>query len=291
MVENRSAKTALGPMVIVAVEQNFPQGNRLIRDDVAYRFLPLGIRSLAKLTRFSPIRGLLIWSSERRARGVWGGIACRKRYIDDRLIEALGSEIDAVVNLEAGLDTLAYRPPALSTLSVFEVDPPENISHKRHVLHQVYGRIPDHVTLVPLDFEHQDLERVLTSHGYQIQQKSFFIWEAVTQYLTERGVRKVFSFLAKANPGSKFVFTYIRKDFIDGVASYGSGALYKAFRVKEQLWRFGMVPEQVGAFLKEYDWKELEQAGSHEYIAQYVKPSGRTLPISEIERAVYAEKM
>jgi methyltransferase (TIGR00027 family) len=291
MMENRSAKTALGPMVIVAVEQNFPQGNRLIRDDVAYRFLPLGIRSLAKLTRFSPIRGLLIWSSERRARGVWGGIACRKRYIDDRLIEALGSEIDAVVNLEAGLDTLAYRPPALSTLSVFEVDPPENISHKRHVLHQVYGRIPDHVTLVPLDFEHQDLERVLTSHGYQIQQKSFFIWEAVTQYLTERGVRKVFSFLAKANPGSKFVFTYIRKDFIDGVASYGSGALYKAFRVKEQLWRFGMVPEQVGAFLKEYDWKELEQAGSHEYIAQYVKPSGRTLPISEIERAVYAEKM
>jgi methyltransferase (TIGR00027 family) len=291
MMESRSAKTALGPMVIVAVEQNFPQGNRLIRDDVAYRFLPLGIRSLAKLTRFSPIRGLLIWSSERRARGVWGGIACRKRYIDDRLIEALGSEIDAVVNLGAGLDTLAYRPPALSTLSVFEVDLPENISHKRHVLHQVYGRIPDHVTLVPLDFEHQDLERVLTSHGYQIQQKSFFIWEAVTQYLTERGVRKVFSFLAKANPGSKFVFTYIRKDFIDGVASYGSGALYKAFRVKEQLWRFGMVPEQVGAFLKEYDWKELEQAGSHEYIAQYVKPSGRTLPISEIERAVYAEKM
>jgi len=221
---------------------------------------------------------------------VWGGIACRKRYIDDRLIEALGSEIDAVVNLGAGLDTRAYRPPALSTLSVFEVDLPENISHKRHVLHQVYGRIPDHVTLVPLDFEHQDLERVLTSHGYQIQQKTFFIWEAVTQYLTERGVRKIFSFLAKANPGSKFVFTYIRKDFIDGVASYGSGALYKAFRVKEQLWRFGMVPEQVGAFLKEYDWKELEQAGSHEYIAQYVKPR-RTLPISEIERAVYAEKM
>ena len=289
-MENRSAKTALGPMVVVAVEQNFPQGNRLIRDDVAYRFLPLGIRSLVKLTRFSPIRGLLIWSSERRARGVWGGIACRKRYIDDRLIEALGSEIDAVVNLGAGLDTRAYRPPALSTLSVFEVDLPENISHKRHVLHQVYGRIPDHVTLVPLDFEHQDLERVLTSHGYQIQQKTFFIWEAVTQYLTERGVRKIFSFLAKANPGSKFVFTYIRKDFIDGVASYGSGALYKAFRVKEQLWRFGMVPEQVGAFLKEYDWKELEQAGSHEYIAQYVKPR-RTLPISEIERAVYAEKM
>jgi methyltransferase (TIGR00027 family) len=291
MMDNRAAKTALDPMVIVAVEQNFPQGCRLIRDDVAYRFLPLGLRLLVKLTRFSPIRGLLTLSSERRARGVWGGIASRKRYIDDRLTEALGSEIDAVVNLGAGLDTRAYRLPALSTLSVFEVDLPENIADKRHVLHQVYGKIPDHVTLVPLDLEHQDLESVLTSHGYQIQQKSFFIWEAVTQYLTESGVRKTFSFLAKANPGSKLVFTYIRKDFIDGVASYGSGALYKAFRVEEQLWRFGMVPELVGAFLNDYDWKELEQAGSHEYIAQYVKPSGRLLQISEIERAVYAEKM
>ena len=290
-MDNRAAKTALDPMVIVAVEQNFPQGCRLIRDDVAYRFLPLGLRLLVKLTRFSPIRGLLIWSSERRARGVWGGIASRKRYIDDRLTEALGSGIDAVVNLGAGLDTRAYRLPALSTLSVFEVDLPENIAHKRHVLRQVYGKIPDHVTLVPLDLEHQDLESVLTSHGYQVQQKSFFIWEAVTQYLTERGVRKTFSFLAKANPGSKLVFTYIRKDFIDGVASYGSGALYEAFRVEEQLWRFGMVPEQVGAFLNDYDWKELEQAGSNEYIAQYVKPSGRPLPISEIERAVYAEKI
>jgi O-methyltransferase involved in polyketide biosynthesis len=53
-MDNRAAKTALDPMVIVAVEQNFPQGCRLIRDDVAYRFLPLGLRLLVKLTRFSP---------------------------------------------------------------------------------------------------------------------------------------------------------------------------------------------------------------------------------------------
>ena len=87
------------------------------------------------------------------------------------------------------------------------------------------------------------------------------------------------------------LFTYVRKDFIDGVAGYGSEALYQAFRVKEQLWRFGMVPEEVKDFLGEYAWKELEQMGSQEFTAQYVQPSGRSLPISEIERAVYAQKM
>jgi hypothetical protein len=52
-----------------------------------------------------------------------------------------------------------------------------------------------------------------------------------------------------------------------------------------------MVPEQVAGFLEEYTWKELEQMGSQEFTAQYVQPSGRSLPISEIERAVYAQKM
>ena len=288
---NRATRTALGPMVIVAVEQNFPQGQGLIQDDLAYRFLPLGMKVLVKLTRFSPIRELLIWSSERRAPGVWAGIACRKRYIDDKLDEALGGGFGTVVNLGAGLDTRAYRLPKPSTVAFFEVDLPENIEYKRRVLERVYEKVPDHVTLVPIDFDHQDLEGVLTSHGYQTQQKSFFIWEAVTQYLTEEGIRKVLGFLAKASPGSRLVFTYIRKDFIDGVVGYGSEALYQAFRVKEQLWRFGIVPEEVKDFLGEYAWKELEQMGSQEFTAQYVQPSGRALPISEIERAVYAQKM
>lgn len=287
---NRAARTALGPMVIVAVEQNFPQEHRLIRDGVAYRFLPHGIKVLVKSTRFSPIRELLIRSSERRAPGVWGGIASRKRYIDDKLVEALGAGIGAVVNLGAGLDTRAYRLPMLSSVPVFEVDLPVNIEYKRRMLRRVYGRVPAHVTLVPIDFERQELESILTSHGYQIQQKTFFIWEAVTQYLTEGGIEKTFRFLAKANPGSRLVFTYIRKDFIDGVAGYGSDALYQAFRVKEQLWRFGIAPGQVAGLLREFAWIELEQMGSQEFTEQYVKPSGRALPVSEIERAVYAEK-
>jgi len=278
-------------MSIVAVEQYYPEGQRLVQDELALQFLPLGLKSLAKLTRWPPARALMFNISEKRARGVWGGVLCRKRYIDEKVLEALSAGINAIVILGAGLDTRAYRLALLAGILVFEVDLPENIEYKRAKLQQLYGRVPTYVTLVPVDFDGQELESALASQGYTTEQRSFFVWEAVTQYLTERGVRKTFSFLAKAKAGSRMVFTYIRQDFIDGTAIHGLEALYQGFRVKEQFWHFGLVPEQVPAFLQEYSWKELEQAGSQEYTTRYVKPSGRAIPVTEIERAVYAEKI
>jgi hypothetical protein len=35
----------------------------------------------------------------------------------------------------------------------------------------------------------------------------------------------------------------------------------------------------------------MEQIGSQEFAARYTEPSGREVPISEVERAVYAEKL
>ena len=81
------------------------------------------------------------------------------------------------------------------------------------------------------------------------------------------------------------------KDFIDGTARYGLDALYEVYRVKRPLWRFGLEPKQVAAFLEQYAWKELEQVGSQEYTLRYLKPAGRAIPVTEIERAVYAEKL
>jgi hypothetical protein len=62
--------------------------------------------------------------------------------------------------------------------------------------------------LVPIDVETQDLAD-LANHGYRPERPTFFVWEAVTQYLTEAGVRKTFDFLATAAPGSHLVFTYV----------------------------------------------------------------------------------
>jgi len=46
----------------------------------------------------------------------------------------------------------------------------------------------------------------------------------------------------------------------------------------------------VHGLLAEYGWVEREQAGTEELTERYVKPTGRDLHVSEIERCVYAEK-
>jgi methyltransferase (TIGR00027 family) len=288
---NKAAQTIYGPISIVAIEQTYPKAQRLVQDELASQFLPFGLRSLVKFTQWAPLRNLMFSLSEKRAPGVWGGVLCRKRYIDDKLVEALKTDISAVVILGAGLDTHAYRGDALATLPVYEVDLPENIEYKQARLQHLFGKVPAHIKLVGVDLNKQDLGIALASHGYQVKQKSFFIWEAVTQYLTSEGVRKTFSFLSQAGSGSQLVFTYICQDFIDGMARYGLDVLYQAYRIKEQLWQFGLVPERVGTFLEEFGWKEREQMGSREYVEKYVRPSGRLLAVMEIEKAVFAEKV
>jgi len=284
-----ASETAVGPMTIVATEQYEPESQRIIHDELAYHFLPAGVQRVVRLARWRPMRNLLIGVTEKTAHGIWGSMLCRKRYIDDSIQASLGS-VDALVNLGAGFDTRAYRLPGLSAIPVFEVDTPENIAAKQARLLAHYGQVPATVRLVPIDFERQELAAVLADQGYRAERRTFFVWEAVTQYLSEAAVRKTFDFLAQAAAGSRLAFTYVRKDFIDGVNLYGAGPTYQRFRVKQPLWQVGMVPEQVAAFLSEYGWREAEQLGSAEFAARYVTPSGRTMPVSEIERVVSAVK-
>jgi methyltransferase (TIGR00027 family) len=276
-------------MVTVAIEQHFPKNQRVINDELAYGILPPGIRPYVWLTRPGWARDLNFRLSERSAPGVWGGVLCRKRYIDDKLVESVG-QIDAVVNLGAGFDTRAYRLPALADVPVWEVDQPENIEPKRVRLRKLFREVPAHVTLVPIDFDREELGAVLASHGYSADRRTFFIWEAVTQYLTDTGIRTTFDFLAKAARGSRLAFTYVCKDFLDGQAIYGQEGLYRKY-VKGKIWLSGMDPEGVANFLGAYGWRVVEHLGYEELAERFVKPTGRELPTTPIERMVYAEKM
>jgi methyltransferase (TIGR00027 family) len=169
-----AAKTGAMPAVIVAIEQRFPKDQRIIADDLAYAMLPSGMKAFVWLMRPAFARDWMVRATEKSAPGLWALMACRKRYIDEKLIEAV-DEIDAVVNLGAGFDTRVYRLPALADLPAWEIDQPENIAPKRLRLGKLFGAIPPHVNLVPIDFDRQDLGAVLTAHGYSAAKRTFFI--------------------------------------------------------------------------------------------------------------------
>ncbi len=290
MARNPAAQTAFGPMVQAAIEQYEAPERRLVSDDLALSILPASQRALVRAMRWPLLRRLTIAAGERAVPGSWSLITCRKRYIDDKLDEALGS-IDSVVVFGAGLDTKAYRLARRSDVPIFEVDLPINIERKKAAVQRAIGSVPASVHLVPLDFERDDLIGALTGHGYRPDGRTFFIWEGVTQYLTGDAVRATLGALQPTPAGSRLVFTYIRKDFIDGVNMYDAAILYKRFRQRQQVWRFGLDPDDVSAFIAEYGWQLDEQAGPDYFLRNYIEPTGRKLAASQLEWSAYAHKV
>jgi methyltransferase (TIGR00027 family) len=279
---DKVADTAVGPIVIAAAEQRLPIGQRLFTDDYAARMLPAAARWLL---RSGPILGLLKAATTREAPGVWTGIACRKRYLDDRVTAALDDGAAALVLLGAGFDTRGLRLAAPRGIPDFELDTPGNIATKRRRI-----TLPDNVVTVPIDFATQDTGQVLTAAGWQSGSPTVFVWEGVTQYLTEAAVRATLSVLAGAAPGSTLGFSYVQQDFLAGTNLYGAPKMRQRFVIRDRIWTFGLTPAAVPGLLAEYGWQEIEQVGATEYRERYLTPAGRTDPVNEVERCVWAVK-
>jgi methyltransferase (TIGR00027 family) len=283
-----AAQTGIMPTFLVAVEQSFPPQQRIVNDDMAIRMLPFAAAQLVRLLRLRWPRDGLIALVEKSDPGIWGGLLCRKRYIDDKLRSAR-DEIDCVLSLGAGFDTRPFRLPELSRLPAWEIDQRGNIEEKIRRLRQALPSIPEHLKLIAADFDHDPLGAVLAAAGYSTTARTFIIWEGVTQYLSEPGVRASFEWLAQAAPGSRLAFTYVRKGFLDGRTLYGWAGGHRRF-VASGIWQFGMEPEMWPAFLGHYGWRLVEDIGYDQLAARYIAPTGRRLSLTPVERLIYAER-
>ena len=163
-----TAKTALMPTVLVRCRaDDFRSERATLTDSLSYRNVKFGARIFVRFLGLRWLRNQLVSMSDSGDPGIWGGLLCRKRYIEEILIDA-SSNLEAIVNLGAGLDTRTYRLLALSDLPVWEVEQQEIIEAKRKRLNEILGKLPSNVKLVAIDFDHKDVGEVLASHGYQL---------------------------------------------------------------------------------------------------------------------------
>jgi methyltransferase (TIGR00027 family) len=198
--------------------------------------------------------------------------------------------MEALMNLGAGFDITAFRLPNHENWPIWEIDQRINITAKEKRLRKALGTVPTNVRLIALDFDHNELGEVLMTHGYSICTRTFFLWEAVTQYLTEQCVRATFKWLAQAVSGSRLIFTYVCKDFLQAENLYGWKSGYKRF-VDTNIWNFGMLPDHCPVLLKEFGWRVVEDVGYDELASRYIRPTGRRLTSTAVERIVYDEKI
>lgn len=286
-----ASKTGDQPTLTVAIEQSFPKSERVINDDLA----PLLFTGLNRfwiwLSKLAFVRNGFVKMTEKYMTGGWSSFLVRKRYIDERLVETIQKEnIKSIVNLGAGFDTRLFRLPEVQNMKCWEVDQPENIKAKRSAIEKALGSFPGHVQQVSINFIEQDITSRLKENGYQSEEKTFFIWEAVSQYVDESSIQKMFEFFSHAPSGSYLTFTYVPIDFIKGENLYGQEFLFKK-TVKGNIWHFGFDPKEIGPQLDKYGWNLIEDLGYEELNNRYVKPTGRKLGVMEVERVVFAEKM
>jgi len=289
MREGEASRTAAYMALFRALESTLPAGRRLFQDPFAYAFLPSRLRSVVNLSRI-PLAGALVRAYiDRRWPGARTSAVARTKFIDDATEAALRSGVMQVVILGAGFDSRAYRIPGVARAVAFEVDHPFTSARKRRGIETALGSLPRHLRLVPIDFNAEVLSHAMSAAGYDLSQRTLFIWEGVTNYLTEPAVDATLRWCACAAAGSTVLFTYVHRQVLDSPEVFeGTQRLFATLRAAGERWTFGLDPSGLRAFLAERGLRLDEDVGASEYRAICFGPASRHMRGYEFYRIAVA---
>jgi methyltransferase (TIGR00027 family) len=231
------------------------------------------------LARVRSLRAVLVRYADWRAPGARSSAIARTRFIDDVVRRAIEEGTRQLVLLGAGYDCRAHRLAELHDTQVFEVDRAETQAAKRAGIESArdLGARRD-VRYVAVDFGRDDLAASLMSAGWDRTRASVFVWEGVTNYLTEAAVAKVLALIGGAAPGTVLAFTYVHRGAIDGTTRFdGADKLLRNVRGLGEPWTFGLRPDEVGDFLARCGLALEEDLGADEYRRRYLGGGSRDL--------------
>lgn len=143
-----------------------------------------------------------------RTRPQRAAIAARTRFVEDLVAE---ERIGQYVLLGAGLDTFAQRHPQLAgDVRVFELDQPGPQAWKRRRLEDLGFGVPDHLRLVPVDFERDhDWWDALLAAGFDGAARALVSSSGVSMYISEPATAATLERLVAMAPGSTLVMTFM----------------------------------------------------------------------------------
>jgi methyltransferase (TIGR00027 family) len=248
MFENIPSRTAEAVCLMRAHEHVRPGRRRVVDDPYAQWFLRPMARAAVLSEEMLPEIGRL---AERNTDGLLQFVVARHRYMDDALARALRDGVKQVVLLGAGYDMRAYRlAKAIGGRPVFEVDHPATGRRKARIVAAHAAELPRvDVRRVEVDFEKQSFRTELRKAGFRERQRTFFVWEGVSMYLTRASVKKTLETMrAMSAPGSHVVLDlWYLPDSPDARSTVRRFSANFLALLGEPV-TFGIHPEDVGAF-------------------------------------------
>jgi len=277
-VARRPSRTAQLMAVQRGLESARPAQTRLFQDPLAGRFVSPAWRVALWGARFAVVRRVieaiydLVGGPGPRASAI-----ARTKLIDDLIGEASPS-IEQLVILGAGYDTRAHRLDCLSDRVVYEIDHPNTQTLKRTVLASAKASAATAPRYVAVDFEHDELTAALIASGYQRTQRSMFLWEGVTQYLSSEAVDRTLSAIHRAaRHGDTLVFTYVDECVVRGEHDrFPEAARWLHGTAKRgEPWIFGFPPADLHDYLRTHGFCLVSDLSTRQAGERYFTPLGR----------------
>ena len=289
MREGYASRTAEQNALFRTLESSRPEGRRLFEDRLARTFLTWPLTLVARLALVPGLRRFVPWYIDHRWPGVRSSVVARTRLIDDTITASLGAPTDQLVILGAGFDSRAYRLPGVRRTTVFEVDHPNTQATKRRVLEHALLAEPTHVRFVATDFNQRGLDSAMAAAGYSESVRTFFLWEGVTNYLTEAAVDATLRWCSRASPGSLLLFTYVHSNVLARPSEFiGTERLFASLEKVGERLTWGIEPKKLPAFLAERGLSLESDVGASEYRERYFKDAARKMRGHEFYRIAIA---
>ncbi|PYS37452.1 MAG: hypothetical protein DMG14_21165 [Acidobacteria bacterium] len=190
---------------------------------------------------------------KREVAGMSNLLLIRTRFIDEHMQRAVADGAAQVVILGAGFDTRAYRfADLLRNKKVFEVDYRSTQEVKKRRLADASIHTPAHVHFAEIDFKKDVLREVLGNAGYQPADKTFFIWEGVSMYLTEDAVRETLRTISRYSaPGSSLVMDFAGRAMIELLQNFPELSQHNYTTHWGEPWIFGLPDTREREFFRE----------------------------------------
>jgi methyltransferase (TIGR00027 family) len=290
MDTSNSSKTAEYMAFFRALETTRGNDQSVCTDRLAAGFVSSrGLRFVLGIAHFNFGRRLAFDVLDKKWPGARASGIARTRLIDGLLSDALADGFNQVVILGAGFDSRAFRIPGISQATVFEVDHPATLAEKRRRLARTGAMAPPNLRFAEIDFNKQSLPDVLLASGYDPSAKAFFIWEGVTNYLSEDAVDATLRYLGGTKPGNRIVFTYVHKEILEEIKDPSHQSLSQTLNRAGEPWTFGFYPEELPQYLGDRSLKLIEDIGSVAYRARYMGAAPGVLKGYEFYRVAVAE--
>lgn len=184
--------------------------------------------------------------------GIYEYVLARTRLLDDVFVDALEDHFSQIVLLGAGMDTRALRYKSKNEgTKIFELDVKTTQQPKMAILNRKGIALPEKLIFLPIDFNRQSLAEVLLAAGYERNQRSLFLWEGVTMYITSDAVDRTLAFIRDSGAEkSMVVFDYIYASVLRRENRYyGEQEIFERVSKAGEGWSFGIEKREIEGFL------------------------------------------